>query len=88
MNDLRIDRVTFGADSMSVSFSDQRSVAVPLNSFPRLHPASPSERERWRLIGRGLGVHWDALDEDLSVENVLLAYSRSKTAEYSLAPHA
>ena len=83
MNDLRIHHVTFSGDSMSVSFSDERSVAVPLSSFPRLRAASPSEREKWQLIGRGLGLHWESLDEDLSVENVLLAYSRTKTSEYA-----
>jgi Protein of unknown function (DUF2442) len=83
MNDLRIHHVTFTTDSISVSFSDERSVVVPLSSFPRLGAASPLEREKWQLIGRGLGVHWEALDEDLSVENVLLAYSRTKTSEYA-----
>ena len=70
---------------MCVSFSDQHSVAVPLISFPRLRAALPSEREQWQLIGRGLGVHWESLDEDLSVENILLAYSRTKTSEYAHA---
>ena len=88
MNDLRIHHVTFSADSMSVSFSDGHSVAVALSAFPRLRAASPSEREQWQLIGRGLGVHWESLDEDLSVENILLAYSRSKTSEYAHASHA
>lgn len=87
MSELRIHHVTLTADSISVSFSDERSVAVPLSAFPRLCAATPSEREQWQLIGRGLGVHWELLDEDLSVENVLLAYSRTKTAEYAHAPH-
>ena len=87
MNDLRIHHVTFVGDSMSVSFSDERSVTVPLSSFPRLRAASPSQREQWQLIGRGLGVHWESLDEDLSVENVLLAYSRTKTSEYAGTSH-
>lgn len=85
MNDLRIHHVTFAGDSMSVTFSDERSIAVPLNSFPRLLAAPPAEREQWQLIGRGLGVHWESLDEDLSVENILMAYSRTKTAEYAHA---
>ena len=88
MNDLRIHHVTFSGDSMSVSFSDERSVAVPLSSFPRLCAASSAEREQWQLIGRGLGVHWESLDEDLSVENILLAYSRTKTSEYAHASQA
>lgn len=88
MNDLRIHHVTFSGDFMSVSFADEHSVAVPLSSFPRLRAASPAEREQWQLIGRGLGVHWDSLDEDLSVENILFAYSRSKTSEYVQASQA
>lgn len=88
MDELRIHHLTFSADSMSVNFSDERSVAVPLSSFPRLHATLPSEREQWQLIGRGLGVHWESLLEDLCVENVLLAYSRSKTSEYAHASHA
>ena len=87
MNDLRIHHVTFSGDSMSVSFSDERSVAVPLSFFPRLRAASSAEREQWQLIGRGLGVHWESLDEDLSVENILLAYSRTKISEYAHASH-
>jgi len=85
MNELRIHHVTFSADSMFVSFSDERSVAVPLSAFPRLRAASAPEREQWQLIGRGLGLRWESLDEDLSVENILLAYSRTKTSEYAYA---
>lgn len=83
MNDLRIHHVAFGAESMSVSFSDGRGIEVPLSAFPLLRAASSSAREQWQLIGRGLGVHWESLDEDLSVENILLAYSRSKSSEYA-----
>ena len=88
MNDLRIHHVTFSADSMSVSFSDERSVLVSLSYFPRLREAQPQQREQWQLIGRGLGVHWEALDEDLSVENILSAYSRAKAGEYAHASHS
>ncbi len=68
---------------MLVAFSDKRTITVALTSFPRLLGAEPLERESWRLIGRGLGVHWEALDEDLSVENILSAYSRAKVGEYA-----
>ena len=88
MNDLRIQRVSFPSDSMTVEFSDGRTVSVPLSYFPRLQSASPSEREQWQLIGRGLGVHWEPVDEDLSVENVLLAYSRTKKETYARASQA
>ena len=88
MNDLRIQRVSFPSESMTVEFSDGRTVSIPLSYFPRLMNASPSQLEQWQLIGRGLGVHWEPVDEDLSVENVLLAYSRTKKAEYARASQA
>lgn len=85
MNDLRIQRVSFPSESMTVEFSDGRTVSIPLSYFPRLQSALPLEREQWQLIGRGLGVHWESVDEDLSVENVLLAYSRTKKETYARA---
>lgn len=88
MNDLRIHHVAFVGESLSVNFTDGRSVAVPIRFFPRLLAATSAERERWQIIGRGLGVHWETLDEDLSVENILLAYSRTKKTEYSQVAHA
>lgn len=85
MNDLRIQRVSFPGESMTVEFSDGRTISVPLSYFPRLQAASSTERDQWQLIGRGLGVHWEPVDEDLSVENILLAYSRTKKEEYAKA---
>ena len=45
---------------------------VPLAWYPRLMHATESERENWRLIGNGYGIHWEDLDEDISVEGLLL----------------
>ena len=59
--------VTFTADRMRVELQDGRELSVPLAWFPRLRNASPQEREQWRLIGEGEGIHWEALDEDISV---------------------
>ena len=56
---------------MHVSLSDGRSLSVPLIWFPRLHAATPEQRERWELIGQGIGIHWPELDEDLSVTGLL-----------------
>ncbi len=86
MNELRIQQVIFTGDEMSVVFSDERQVVVPVASFPRLLAATVFEREDWTLIGRGLGVHWEAVDEDLSVENILAAYSRSRRYMYAALP--
>lgn len=58
-------------DSLSVDLSDGRTIAVPLAWFPRLLHATREERNNWRLIGKGHGIHWEAIDEDISVEGLL-----------------
>ena len=58
-------------DTLSVDLSDGRTIAVPLAWFPRLLHATAKERNKWRLIGRGHGIHWAELDEDVSVEGLL-----------------
>jgi len=63
--------VTASDDTLCVDLSDGRSISVPLAWYPRLLRATPAERKRWRLIGRGLGIHWEDLDEDISVEGLL-----------------
>ena len=54
-----------------VDLADGRTIAVPLNWFPRLQNATPEERARWELSGAGRGIHWPDIDEDLSVEGLL-----------------
>ena len=58
-------------DSLTVILADGREITVPLEWFPRLQNATPAERENWRLIGDGIGMHWEAVDEDISVESLL-----------------
>jgi hypothetical protein len=67
-----IQNVTVSDDALTVDLSDGRSVSVPLAWFPRLLHGTPEERKNWRLIGDGEGIHWPELDEDISVENLLL----------------
>ncbi|MCK9376142.1 MAG: DUF2442 domain-containing protein [Syntrophobacterales bacterium] len=55
-----------------MEFSDGRTLSVPLAWFPRLFHASPQERANWRLIGKGHGIHWKDLDEDISIEGLLI----------------
>jgi hypothetical protein len=64
--------VAVSKDTLSVSFSDGRVVDVPISWYPRLSHALPRHREVWELIGGGHGIHWPELDEDISVENILL----------------
>jgi hypothetical protein len=63
--------VTVKKDALSVDLSDGRTIVVPLEWFPRLVHATPAVRGKWRLIGRGHGIHWEDLDEDISVEGLL-----------------
>jgi len=59
-------------DALIVDLSDGRTVSVPLAWLPRLLHGTPEERNKWRLIGEGEGIHWPDLDEDISVENLIL----------------
>jgi hypothetical protein len=58
-------------DALLVTLTDGRVVSVPLVWFPRLAEASPRQRSEWELIGGGIGVHWEAIDEDISVASLL-----------------
>ncbi len=83
MNELRIQQIQFAGDEITVQFSDGCQVSLSVSCFPRLMAASSAERNAWQLIGRGLGVHWESVDEDLSVENILTAYSRIRKDTYA-----
>jgi len=65
------ENVTVSVDTLCVDLSDGRSISVPLAWYPRLLHATAAERKCWRLIGRGLGIHWENLDEDISVQGLL-----------------
>jgi len=66
-----IQHVAITADSLTVDLADGRTISVPLAWYPRLLHGQPEELSNWRLIGRGEGIHWSDLDEDISVENIL-----------------
>jgi hypothetical protein len=58
-------------DTLSVDLRDGRTISVPLAWFPRLLHSTAEERSHWRLIGKGQGIHWESIDEDISVEGLL-----------------
>jgi len=58
-------------DTLSVVLSDGRAVSAPVAWFPRLADATPRQRARWQLIGGGIGIHWETIDEDISVASLL-----------------
>ncbi len=82
--DVFAESVRFSEDSMTVLLDDGRSLSVPLVWYPRLLDGSEQERGHYELIGKGEGIHWPELDEDISVEG-LLAGRRSAESAASLA---
>ncbi len=68
-------------DELRVFLSDGRTIAAPLAWYPRLLYGTPTERAEWRLIGKGLGVHWKTLDEDISVEGLLAGLPSGESQE-------
>jgi hypothetical protein len=65
--------VTVMDDRLVVILADGRELAAPLAWFPRLLDATPEQRKNWRFIGRGHGIHWPDVDEDISVASLLRA---------------
>ena len=67
----RAREIAFVPDAFVVHLEDGRSLTVPLEWFPRLRDAGPEQRNNWRLIGPGTGIHWPDIDEDISVAGLL-----------------
>jgi len=65
------ENVQVTKDTLSVNLSDGRTIAVPLEWFPRLLHATSKEKHNWRLIGKGQGIHWEDIDEDVSIEGLI-----------------
>jgi hypothetical protein len=67
---LAID-VSCSDNSLTAVLADGREISVPLIWFPRLQKATIEQRRDWRLIGGGIGIHWENVDEDISIESLL-----------------
>ena len=65
--------VRFTDDALIVALSDGREISAPLEWFPRLRDATPKQRKNWRLIAKGIGIHWEDVDEDIAVSTLLCA---------------
>lgn len=63
--------VQFTDDAMMVRLSNGREISVPLEWFPRLRDATPEQRNNWRFIAKGIGMHWEEIDEDIAVSTLL-----------------
>jgi hypothetical protein len=76
-----IEQVTVADVSLTVDLADGRSITVPLAWYPRLFHGRAQERNNWRLIDRSMGIHWSDLDEDLSVEGIILGRPSNESQE-------
>jgi len=70
-NPAKAVEVWFEEKKLLVRIEDGREIAVPLEWFPKLRDATPKQLNNWSFIGKGIGIHWEELDEDLSVEGLL-----------------
>jgi hypothetical protein len=65
--------VAIDNDALHFILADGREITAPLAWFPRLRDANETQRKNWRLIGKGIGVHWPEIDEDIAVETLMHA---------------
>ena len=72
--------VAVNATVLRVTLDDGRELSVPVEWFPRLRDASDADRANWRLIGRGEGIHWPTIDEDISVRGLLAGHHQTRAA--------
>lgn len=76
--------ITFDSNNMWVELSDGRKLGVPLAYFPRLLHATPKQRENYVVSGGGRGLHWDEIDEDISVKGLFMGLGdRTRTSPKS-----
>jgi hypothetical protein len=81
LKELRGQDIAFSDDDLIVELADGRTLTIPLAWFPRLFHATPDERANWRWIGVGVGMHWPDLDEDISIEDLILGRPSGESQE-------
>ena len=81
VREARAQRVAVTEDSLVVDLIDGRSISAPVVWYPRLLNGTPGERNNWRLIADGEGIHWPDLDEDLSVDSLIVGRPSGESQE-------
>ena len=71
VSDAQAKAVRFDSSTMWIDLEDGRQLGVPLAYFPRLLNAKPEQLDKFTISGGGTGLHWDDLDEDISVPSLL-----------------
>ena len=75
--ELRLTGIAFEGKTLVAQLTNGNRISIAMRRYPKLLRATPAQRSKWRLIGKGLGIHWPDIDEDLSVENLLFASARA-----------
>jgi len=75
VSEAKAQKLWFDEDNLWISLFDGRTLSVPLAYFPRLRKATPIQLQKFEISGGGIGLHWDDLDEDISVPGLLLGNS-------------
>lgn len=70
--------VEFANDFMYVHLTDGRYISVPISSYRRIREATPEQRDQWEITPHGIAIHWEAIDEDLSVSGLLRDFGAQK----------
>lgn len=68
-------------DTLTAELTDGRTISVPLAWYPRLVHATDTERDNWRFVGGGQGIHWPDLDEDISVEDLIAGRASAESQD-------
>ena len=76
-----IEDVSITEDTLSIDLKDGRTISTPVAWYPRLLYATPHERNQWRLIGDGYGIHWEDIDEDISVHGLIAGKASNESQE-------
>lgn len=77
----RVQHLVITGDSLVVELTDGRTISVPLAWYPRLLQGDSKERNNWRLIGAGEGIHWPDLDDDLSIDSLISGSPSGESGE-------
>jgi hypothetical protein len=83
IQEIKSTKVKISANTLTVELADGRTLSVPIAWYPRLQHGSERERRHWEWIGDGEGIHWPDLDEDISIQGLLLG-RRSGESQRSL----
>ena len=81
INKAKAKKITLSDDTIIIDLEDGRTISAPIAWYPRLLYGTKKERNNWRLIGDGEGIHWPDLDEDISIDNIIFGKSSGESQQ-------